>query len=69
MILGNRATILHGPPRSPALDRADGRAPDLLIPNNVLEVEGTPVIHDPLSNLAARLGKDLLAIVGCQLNP
>lgn len=58
MILGNRPTILHSPPRSPALDRVDRRVPDLA-PNNILEVEGTPVVHNPLSDLATGYGKNL----------
>ena len=54
MVLGNIPTILHRPPRSPALDAINRRVPDLLAPNDILEIQSPTVVHNPLGNLATR---------------
>lgn len=55
MVLGQITTVLHGPPVLPSLLRLiDGSGPDLLAPDDILEVQGTAVLHNPLSNLLAR---------------
>lgn len=41
------ATIFHSPPVGPRLGRLVG-IPDLLSPNDVLDIEGGVVVHNPL---------------------
>ena len=55
MVLGQVAAVLHGSPALPVLVRpVDGRGPDLLSPDDVLEVQSGAVPHAPLGDFLAR---------------
>ena len=51
MILGNVATVLHGAPARPGAGGVLGWAPDLLAPDDILEVDAVAVVHDPFSHV------------------
>lgn len=54
MVRGQRAAAIHAAPASPSLGLlVDGVGPDPLAPDDILDVEGLAVVHDPLGNLAA----------------
>lgn len=53
VVLGDIAPVLHGAPAGPAGDRVLGGRPDLLAPDDVLEVEGARVVHDPFGDFGA----------------
>lgn len=55
MILRHVAPIVHGAPVLPVVGLSiDGRIPDLLAPNDILELEVFAVMHDPFGYLLAR---------------
>jgi hypothetical protein len=54
VVLGKIAPVLHGAPVGPAGDRVLGGRPDLLAPDDVLEVEEARVVHDPFGDVGAR---------------
>lgn len=50
VIVSDGASVLHIPPLRPGLDGISRRGPDLLTPDDVLEAERSPVVHDPFSD-------------------
>ena len=55
MVIRNTAAVAHGIPRVPWLDRVLSHIPDLLSPDDILEIQLRVVPHDPLSDFPARL--------------
>lgn len=64
MVFGNGMPILHGAPRLPGLHRVPGPDPDALAPDDVLQVQRGPVVHDPLGDFLAGHGRPLLEPLG-----
>ena len=56
MVGGDALAVLHGTPAGPGLDLILRRVPNPLAPDDILEVEGGAVVHDPLGDLPARGG-------------
>lgn len=54
MVLGNVAAVLHNPPVYPRTGRIGTKAPDLLAIDDILEVNGRTLVHDPFSNVDTR---------------
>ncbi len=60
VIGSNGTSIFHSSPLRPRFDTVCARVPDFLTPDNILEVERTTIVHDPLSNRLSRGSPDLL---------
>lgn len=54
VILSDGATVFHLSPAGPWGNLVPGWVPDLLSPDNILQVQGFAVIHNPLSHAAAK---------------
>lgn len=64
MVLSQVTTIVHGSPALPVLLRLiDRGSPDLLSPDDILEVQSAAVPHAPLGDLFARKGSSLMLFV------
>ena len=59
VILSVIAPVSHLSPRNPRPDWVPGRIPDLLAPDDVLEVEQPTVLHHPFGHDTAVLCSDL----------
>ena len=59
MISCNGAPVLHSSPSGPWSNSITGWVPDFLAPDDILEIETRPIIHNPLGNRTARLGTHL----------
>jgi len=63
MVLSQVAAIFHGSPVLPVLlSLIDRGSPDLLSPNDILEVESVAVPHAPLGDFFSRKGSRLCPI-------
>ena len=56
MISRDGTSVLHSSPSGPWANSITRWAPDLLAPDDVLEVESPTVVHDPLGDTTAGLG-------------
>lgn len=59
VVVCNGASVLHSSPFSPWLPGVPRWVPDLLTPDDVLEIETAAVVHNPLGDRSARLGANL----------
>ena len=52
MILRDITTVLHRAPLAPRLGRAiRGDMPDLLAPDDILQIDGGALFHDPFGDI------------------
>jgi len=63
MVFGNGSAIVHGPPLLPRIGFVLGRIPYSLAPDDVEEIQGFCIVHDPLGDFVARDGCVLSAHV------
>lgn len=56
VVSSDRTSVLHSSPSGPWPDGITRWAPDLLAPDDVLEVETRTVVHDPFGDTTALLG-------------
>lgn len=56
VILGVITTILHSAPLIPGLGRVAAHRPDLLTPDDILEVERATILHHPFGNRSSGFG-------------
>jgi hypothetical protein len=61
------ASVLHSTPLRPGLDGVLRRIPDLLAPDDILESEGSTIVHDPFRDGFSNIGPHLGAVLAILL--
>lgn len=54
MVLSDTLTVLHGAPVLPGRHLVPRRVPDLLAPDDILDIVGGGVVHDPFGDVISR---------------